>query len=74
MMGLGQSGVITIATEAALVTRDYKGADAKSMLLAVRKCFTTHLDALAEKPGNHPKWADIKPDVPAKWPLYGEAK
>lgn len=71
---LGQSGIPTVSTEAALVVRDYKGADTKKMLLAVRNCFATHLDDLAEKPGNHPKWADIKLDVPAKWPLYGEAK
>lgn len=67
---MGSMGVPTVATEALLVTQNYKGAAQRSKLLDLRKCINSRLDDLREGVGMHPKWKDVNPSNRGKWAYY----
>lgn len=69
-MGMGGSGVQTIATEALYVTRHYKTPKFVSALGALRACFKTSLPELQETTGTHKKWATVNSDNTGKWAYY----
>jgi uncharacterized protein len=71
---LGQSGVATVATQAAMITRDYKTPAFVTMLTKTRTCFLGKLPELQETPGNHAKWSQVDPNGAAKWPIYEGGK
>jgi len=63
-------GVETMATEALLITRDYKTPTYVSALASLRSCFMANLDELREGAGNHPKWGSVSPENRGKWVWY----
>lgn len=67
---LGQNGVPTIATEATMVTREYKTPALTTMLAKVRGCFQARIPELQEKAGNHAKWQAVKANDEPRWPMY----
>jgi len=64
------SGVDTIATDALLVTREYKTPAMVNGLAALRKCAITSLDDLKETTGTHPKWQAVDSANKGKWAWY----
>lgn len=66
---LSPTAVNTVSIRSALVTRDYKSADKKKLLLNYRKCATEKLTTLKETEGMHPKWSDVKLNSNL-WPAY----
>lgn len=66
---LGQTGLVTVATDAVLATRQYRTPAMLQMLGRVRECFRAHLAELQEKPGNHTKWQAISLDAVSRWPM-----
>lgn len=69
-MGQGGSGVQSIATEALYVTRAYKTPKYVESLAALRSCFKTNVNELAETTGTHKKWAAVNADNTGKWSYY----
>lgn len=72
-MGAGGS-VTTIATQAQLVTQNYKGKKKAEELNAFRQCVYDNLDDIRETTGTHAKWRDV-PDAAhavSKWPVFGK--
>lgn len=63
-------GVQTIATDALLVTREYKTADMNGSLAAFRKCLIEALPGLQDTTGLHPKWMSVDPMNKGKWVYY----
>lgn len=66
---LGQTGVATVATDALLVTRQYRTPAMSAMLARVRSCFRLRLPELQEKPGNHAKWQAVDVNRRPRWPM-----
>lgn len=71
---LNSSGVKTVATEALLVTQDYKSAGFTKSLTALRTCLAKSIDDLREGTGLHPKWKLVDVANRGKWPGYWEAR
>lgn len=67
---MGQNGIKSIATEANLVTREYKTPKMVSALSAFRACSATAIDELKETTGTHRKWQAVAADGRGKWPWY----
>lgn len=57
-VGLG-NGVQTYAVQRLLVTRDFKTPERRAMLGKYQACAKSHLTALQETPGFHPKWNEV---------------
>lgn len=70
---LSQSvGVSTVKIQALFITRDYKTPKMKSGLLALRQCIKDKAPEIAETTGTHPKWQEVNPSNPGKWPVYAQ--
>jgi hypothetical protein len=69
-LGMGGSGVPTIATEALFVTRAYKSEKYAQALAELRGCFKNNLVTLQETTGYHKKWASVNADNTGKWSYY----
>lgn len=69
-LGSGGQGVQTVATEALFVTRSYKTPKYVESLAALRNCFKSNVDELAETTGTHKKWAAVKAENEGKWSYY----
>lgn len=67
---MNSMGVPTVATDAILVTRDYKTPTYVSALSILRQCMYSNIDELRDKAGNHPKWQFVNPDNRGKWVWY----
>ncbi len=67
---LKADGVSTIATDALLVTREYKTEKFITGLSKFRSCVLNALPELQETTGTHPKWQTIKADNKGKWAWY----
>jgi uncharacterized protein len=69
---LSQStGVSTVKIQSLFITRDYKTEKMKNGLLALRECIKEKAPEIAESTGTHPKWQEVNPSNPGKWPVYG---
>lgn len=68
---LSASSVPTVAVRSVLVTRDFKTADRKKVLLDYQKCAMNRLLDLQEGEGMHPKWQDVSFEAKFwPWPQY----
>lgn len=67
---MNANGVQTVATDALLVTREYKTEKYVTGLSKFRTCVLGQLDELKETTGTHPKWQTIKGDNKGKWAWY----
>jgi len=67
---MNSMGVPTVATDAILVTRDYKTPQYVSALSVLRGCMYSNIDDLRDKAGNHPKWQFVDPENKGKWVWY----
>lgn len=61
--------VSTVSIPSVLVTRDFKTADKKQLLLSYAKCVKSKLVTLQETEGYHPKWNNISNQA-VSWPYY----
>lgn len=66
---MGADSVPTVAVQSVLVTRDFKTADKKKILLDYQKCAIAHLVNLQEDEGMHPKWQEVTFKT-WPWPQY----
>ena len=66
---LGINSVNTVSVPSVLVTRDFKTADKKQLLLKYASCVKSKLTYLQETEGYHPKWNSVT-FSPVKWPSY----
>lgn len=64
------AGVVTVQTDALLVTRDYKSASMSAALKAVRQCLYDHIVDLQETTGTHPAWQKVSAENKGKWAVY----
>lgn len=69
-MKMNAQGVSTIATDALLVTREYKTERMVQGLAKFRACVLNAIPELQETTGTHPKWQAIKPENKGKWAWY----
>lgn len=67
---LNASAVQTIAAQAYLVTRNFRGAVKKAELSKIKACIVANLEELVEGRGYAPKWKEVKPDAPTVWAKY----
>lgn len=67
---MGASGVTTVATDALLVTREYRTERMLSSLSRFRACALRQLDDLKETTGTHPAWQGVDPANKGKWAYY----
>lgn len=67
---MNSMGVPTVATDAILVTRDYKTPSYVAALATLRQCVHSNIDELRDKAGNHPKWQFVDPQNKGKWIWY----
>lgn len=58
---LDAAGLTTVATDALLVTRAYKGSLVRE-LNELRQCVTDKLPDFQEEAGHHPKWQQVDPE------------
>lgn len=66
---LGQTGLVTVATDAVMITRQFRSAAMLGLLARVRDCFRSQLVELQDKPGNHPKWQAVSLDTVPRWAM-----
>lgn len=73
---LNAAGVPTVATDALLVTREYRTARMTSALAAFRGCVHGRVDELKETTGTHPAWQAVDAANRGRWAWYelGEKK
>ena len=64
------TAVPTIAAQAYLVTRNFRGAVKKAELSKIRACIVANLEELVEGRGYSPKWKEVKPEAPTIWARY----
>lgn len=67
---LNAQGITTVATDALLVTRDYKTARMLEALSKFRACALAKIDDLKETLGTHPKWQSVDVNNHGKWLWY----
>lgn len=67
---MNMNGIPTIATDALLVTREYKTEKYVMGLSKFRSCVLNNLDELKETTGTHPKWQSVDPSNKGKWAYY----
>lgn len=67
---MNASGVKSLATEANLVTREYKTPQMVSSLAALRSCAMSAIPELKEARGTHKKWQSVHIENQGKWPWY----
>lgn len=72
-MGAG-GNVTTIATQAQLITQNYRGKKKAEELNSFRQCVYDNLDDIRETTGTHAKWRDVPSQDKAvsKWPIFGK--
>lgn len=66
----GGNAVQTVATDAVLVSREYRTEKYVNGLASLRSCFYKTLDELKETTGTHPKWQAVNPENKGKWSWY----
>jgi len=67
---LNQAGVNSVATQAQLVTRVWRGEDMQNKLKALRACFAKNVPNIQDTVGSHPKWQDVKVNDKGNWTYY----
>lgn len=67
---MNAAGIKSMATEANLVTREYKTPKMVAALSAFRSCALSAIDELKETTGTHKKWQAVQSDNKGKWPWY----
>lgn len=67
---LNATGVPTIAAQAYLVTRNFRGAAKKAELSKLKGCVIANLEELVEGRGYSPKWKEVRPEGPTVWARY----
>lgn len=67
---MNAAGVKSMATEANLVTREYKTPKMVSALATFRSCAVASIDELKETTGTHKKWQAVQSDNRGKWSWY----
>lgn len=72
-MGAG-GAVTTVATQAQLITQNYRGKKKAEELNAFRQCVYDNLDDIRETTGTHAAWRDVQAQDKAtsKWPVFGK--
>lgn len=71
-LGQAGSGVPVIATEALLVSRNYRSPKQVTALKSVRGCFEEKAYEIAEELGTHKKWQAVNPENRGKWMVFGQ--
>lgn len=72
-MGLGQTGIETVAVMSGLFTMNYSSPRMTSAITRIRRCIVDNLADLKELPGMHPKWRLVNPEDKGPWPIYEAA-
>lgn len=67
---LNAAGVPTVATDALLVTREYKTEKMVGALASFRGCVLGKVDELKETTGTHPAWQAVDATNRGKWAWY----
>ena len=67
---MNQSGVPTVATQSAIVTRTFRSKEAQAQLAQFRDCFYKATVTLSDKPKSHPKWQQVDLDEKGRWAWY----
>lgn len=67
---LNAAGVPTVATDALLVTREYKTERMVGALASFRGCVLSKVDELKETTGTHPAWQAVDAANRGKWAWY----
>lgn len=67
---MSPSAVPSVATDALLVTREYKTPKMQGVLRKFRSCFYSKLDELKETPGTHKAWQQVEASNHGKWAWY----
>lgn len=67
---LNAAGVPTVATDALLVTREYKTEKMVGALASFRSCVLGKVDELKETTGTHPAWQAVDAANRGKWAWY----
>jgi TRAP-type uncharacterized transport system substrate-binding protein len=67
---LNQSGVPTVATQSAIVTRTFRSKEAQAQLAQFRDCFYKAANTLADRPRTRPQWQVVDPDEKGRWVWY----
>ena len=67
---MNAAGIKSMATEANLVTREYKTPKMVAALAAFRACALNSIVTLKETTGTHKKWRAVQADNRGKWPWY----
>jgi TRAP-type uncharacterized transport system substrate-binding protein len=62
--------VDSLAAQALLVTRTFRGEDMVQNLAKFRACFNANLGKIQDADGAHPAWAEVTADDHGKWAWY----
>lgn len=60
--------VSTVCAKCLVVTKEYKSKRMITALDKFRQDILNNLDEIKERPGNHPKWAQVDPTKHGSWP------
>ena len=71
---LADQPVATIATEAMLVTQDYRSPQLREPVLRLRQCLKQRLATLQESTGMHAGWRSVDPDARGHWAWFGDGR
>lgn len=67
---MGSTGVSSVATDAVLVSREFKTPKMVDSLTKLRECILKNSAELAETSGTHPAWQSVDASNKGKWPWY----
>lgn len=67
---LRQTGIKTVYTSAAMVTRTYRSKAMQDQLSQFRQCFVRSLTDIQDARGTHAAWQNVNADDKGLWPYY----